>query len=146
MINLEGAVTSLPRPSVVKRKVYPRTYAMSFDCLMGLGRLLAIARSYEDLRTYVKVSHLNLPHNVGGSFAKLRHWGLIESKDNKWRITPKGKKFVSKGLKVYKNVVLMAGEHVGFDGNKIGYKEMLKKTQKYNRKIKKEVLLSSIRK
>lgn len=55
----------------------------------------------------------------GGSFTKLRHWGLIESKGRQtgyWRITKKGFEYLSGRRRIHK-VALVANQ----DGKVIGY-------------------------
>jgi hypothetical protein len=55
----------------------------------------------------------------GGSFTKLRHWGLIESKGRQtgyWRITEKGFRYLNGKKKIHKTA-LVANQ----DGKVIGY-------------------------
>lgn len=54
----------------------------------------------------------------GGTFAKLRHWGLVEPGDGKgiWRITEKGERFLNGKSRVWRTIVVtnIGQKFVGF--------------------------------
>ncbi len=60
---------------------------------------------------------------VGGDYAKLKHWGLLEHKEAAgpndsgiWRVTPKGESFLRGRITVPQHVVLFADKFYRFDG------------------------------
>ena len=84
---------------------------------------------------------LEVPLKVGGSWAKLRWWGLIEElpKDKKdtvkrtsgmWKITELGKNFAQNRISVSQYVKLYNGGFHGTDGKDITIKDAL--TDKFN--------------
>lgn len=84
---------------------------------------------------------LDMSIKVGGSWAKLRWWGLIEEQpkdkkdtvkrtSGKWRITEKGKDFVQNRISIQKYVKLYNMECHGFVGADITIKNSL--SDKFN--------------
>ncbi len=80
---------------------------------------------------------INISFKVGGAFAKLRYWELIEEqpKDNAdtnkrtsgmWRITNKGMMFVEGNLSISKYVKLYNQTFFGYEGDKVSIHEALK--------------------
>lgn len=72
---------------------------------------------------------LDIPNELGGGWAKVRWWGLIEEQTNDtdptkrtsglWRITELGNKFVEGSISVQKYVKLYNAKSYGFDGGSI---------------------------
>jgi len=64
---------------------------------------------------------------MGGDFAKLRHWGLIEPKpadspgksDGFYRITDRGRKFINGEIALPGNVIIWRGQMEGVEGKPI---------------------------
>lgn len=84
---------------------------------------------------------INVTMKVGGAWAKLRYWELIEEqpKDESdttkrtsgmWKITSKGIMFVEKSLKVPKYVKLYNQTFYGYEGDRVSIDESL--NEKFN--------------
>lgn len=95
------------------------------------------------LQSWFHVSKdIKVSYEVGGRFAKLRFWGLIEEKpkditDDKrtsgmWRISEKGKLFVEGGCTVKKYVKLYNMRFYGFDGDEQNIEQVIKNKFSYN--------------
>jgi hypothetical protein len=63
-------------------------------------------------------------HGASGDYAKLRFWGLVESKDKRgpddnasgyWRVTPRGDDFVNERISVPAHVLVYNNEKLGVD-------------------------------
>jgi hypothetical protein len=79
---------------------------------------------------------IKIPNKLGGGWAKLRHWGLIEEmpKDpddttkrtsGYWKITLKGISFVDMRTTVPEYVKLYNGRSHGYDGDLVGFNHCL---------------------
>jgi len=78
---------------------------------------------------------------VDGTYAKLRHWGLLEPKgddpegDTKasgyWRITQKGRDFVRGLITVPKNIFIFDNKLIRVSGEEVSIKEALGKKFSY---------------
>lgn len=116
-----------------------KMYWKKIDSLMAyyLIKLHRVASNNPE-RTYFHVEDdLGVKQKVGGSFAKLRWWGLIEEqpKDknvtNKrtsgmWMLTQRGENFVKNRISVKKYVKLYNGKCHGADGHEVTIKQCLK--------------------
>lgn len=101
------------RTSIIYQRTVDRTMATTLQ-LWAKER----GDSYIHVRSFLESKGLESQAR-GGSFTKLRHWGLIESKARQsgyWRITKKGFEYLSGRRKIYK-VALVANQ----DGRVIGY-------------------------
>ena len=93
---------------------------------------------------FVPVNSIARGHGVGGHWARLRRWGLIEEAINEdtkkrtsglWRITARGREFVDNKILVPKYVLIYNGTVFGFEGgmvsirgclgNKFNYEELM---------------------
>lgn len=96
------------------------------ECLI---RLCKLTMEYPNTEYFHVERDINVPLAVGGSFAKLRWFFLIEEKPKEdgekgrtsgfWKITDYGKKFVLSKLPVKKYVHLYRGKKEGYSGKKI---------------------------
>ncbi len=134
---------------------YVKMYRKSIDaasakCLITLYNL----DFYKPSREWWHISsEIKAPHSVGGNFAKLSYWGLIEQRPKKageksskrttgmWKITQQGKDFVSLNVTLPKYVKLYNGVSYGLEegedkkslsimdvlGNRFDYTELMKR-------------------
>jgi len=101
------------RTSIIYQRVVDRTMATTLQ-LWAKER----GDAYVHVRSFLESKGLESQAR-GGSFTKLRHWGLIESKGRQsgyWRITEKGFAYLAGRKKIHK-VALVANQ----DGRVIGY-------------------------
>jgi len=86
---------------------------------------------------------IGIENKVGGAWAKLRWWGLIEEQpkdkadknkrtSGSWRITDKGVKFVEGKLKVAKYVKLYNQSYYGYEGDGVSIIDALGKKFSYS--------------
>ena len=95
---------------------------------------------------WVHVNDLGLGQEVGGNWAKLRYWRLIEEKPNPddptknhagyWKLTEIGRKFVRREITLSKKLMIYMRRGIGFEGelvdivqclgNAFNYTEMMR--------------------
>lgn len=95
-------------------------------------------------RTYFHVEDdIKVPNKLGGGWAKLRHWGLIEQKPKVegegngrtsgfWKITEKGMMFVEGKIMVEEHVRLYNGKKYEVKGKLVSINDCLKNKFNYN--------------
>lgn len=116
-----------------------KMYWKKIDSMMAyyLIKLHRVASNNPE-RTYFHVEDdLGVPLKVGGSWAKLRWWGLIQEQpkdktvttkrtSGMWMLTQKGEDFVKDRISVKKYVKLYNGGIHGTDGDEVTIKQCLK--------------------
>ena len=129
------------------RKVQLKKLSISrsqIGCLMMLYRLHLNNNDWE--RYFHMSDDINVPVFVGGNWAKLRYWGLIEEKakqrgDGKdtlrsgfWRLTDKGKAFLKNLTVVPKYITLYNAEFRGFkdENDTISVKDVFDKKKDFS--------------
>ncbi len=99
-----------------------------------LIRLHRLTKYTQTGQRYFSTQQLELPYQLGGDWARLRHWGLIEQMPNHedrkrtsghWGITDKGKEFVNLQIKVPEKILIHNNHFMGFDGDEIDMQEAL---------------------
>lgn len=97
----------------------------------------------QPFKTYFHVNDdIRVSNKVGGSWAKLRYWGLIEEQQNSyknthrrttgmWKITEKGRMFVEEKIPIEKYVKLYNQKCYGFDGGDVWITDSLKQKFDY---------------
>jgi len=112
-------------------------YKKKIDSLMATYLIKLHKLSEERFNSYFHVEQdLDVPLRVGGSWAKLRWWGLIEEqpKDEAttssrtsgyWKITPRGASFVKGEITLPKYVKLYNGKCRGAEGEQININDCL---------------------
>jgi hypothetical protein len=109
----------------------------------GMARvLIAIYRADVPDGGWLHISIIG-NHSWTGDYAKLRYWGLLESKPNQdphikekkdsglWRITEKGKKFARGEIKVRKTMIIFRAEVLEEKGELVSIHECLSKKFDY---------------
>lgn len=85
-----------------------------------------MARALIEMRNRAGLDFIHVPtfYALGGDFAKLAYWGLVEEADEQredggragwWRLTTKGEAFLRRQLKVPKYALVYDAKHLGFD-------------------------------
>jgi hypothetical protein len=116
-----------------------KMYKKKIDSQMAyfLIRLHKITKENPTKRFFHVQDDINVTLKVGGSWAKLRYWELIEEqpKDSSatekrtsgmWRITMKGIDFVEGKINVLKYVKLYNQTFYGYDGDEVSIREAIK--------------------
>lgn len=107
-------------------------YAKVYKRKLNSAAAIGLIRLYKLGKGYHHVSKLGISGS-GGSFALLRHWGLIEAKENEddgkrcsglWRITKSGIDFVTDMTFAHEYVILYNNNIIDYDGE-IGIKRAL---------------------
>lgn len=109
---------------VCDRRVQIRKYTINLLQLMLLKRLYSLQELSNPLKYFHVENDIRVPLKVGGDWAKLRHWGLIEEcrvsmadgkpRSGYWRLTIKGKAFVNGITVVPKYITLYNAQFRGF--------------------------------
>lgn len=110
---------------VCDRHVQIRKYTINEAQCLLMMHLDRLHREEFNYKKYFHVEkHIGVPLKVGGDWAKLRHWGLVEEclkaeADNKprsgyWRLTEVGKLFVQNRISVPKYITLYNAEFRGY--------------------------------
>ncbi len=99
-----------------------------------LIKLHRLAKHTQTGQRYFSNEQIGQNYNLGGDWARLRHWGLIEQMPNHedrkrtsgyWGITEKGKEFVNLQIKVPEKILIHNNHFMGFDGDDIDMQEAL---------------------
>lgn len=98
-----------------------------------------------DTFKYFHVDEIPVPNRVGGSWAKLRYWGLIDEMPKRndetdshkkssgyWRITNTGIQFVERKISLPKYIKLYNKQFYGFDGDATDIQDALGNKFDYN--------------
>ncbi len=109
-------------------------------CSMRMFKSNAVVffRSVAYVEVGKKWAHITTVHprlaGNGGDLSKLRHWNLIEEKDERradggragwWRITDEGEQYLQNKLSVPKYVLIYNGRILGFDGPNVSIMDAL---------------------
>jgi hypothetical protein len=131
---IEGCICPCCGQDVVRydRQIY-KTIAKQ---LISLYRLNQGKPGFYHVRTIAANMPKGGPKVIGGDFAKLRYWGLIEQGDNDdpdkrssgtWRITAKGIDFVEKRITIPKFAYTYNKKCVGMGGPQVSILDCLRK-------------------
>lgn len=105
-----------------------------------LIKLAKLTKHTQVGQKYFSVKQIGLDYNLGGDWARLRHWGLIEEMPNyedakrtsgHWAITKKGKKFVNMKLSVPEKLLINNNTVHGFEGDNVNLQQALKNKFNY---------------
>lgn len=103
-------------------KLVEYKFAFNYGLALFLGRLF-------DVGEPVRTDSLNLTYSQRTNSQKLRYWGLAEQFVNQeterkrgwWRITDKGRQFVTGEIAIPKYAVTMRNVVVRLEGERIGF-------------------------
>jgi hypothetical protein len=117
-------------------KVYKRT----ITSIMARA-LIRMHRTFEDKEFHAPTELHKAGLIMGGDFAKLEHWGLVERElgnptggakfSGWWKLTDLGKQFVKKQHTIPRYAHIYNGECLGFSGEKIYIEDSLGKHFSY---------------
>lgn len=119
-------------------KLYKRR--LNANMCYYLIQLYRFTKHSEKGEKYFSVEKIGLNYQLGGDWARLRHWGLIEEMKNHdetkrtsgyWGITEKGKEFVNMQIKVPEKLLINNNQVHGFEGKEIDLKQALKNKFNY---------------
>jgi hypothetical protein len=124
-----------------EQNVQMYSYALNGETIFRLIKLFKHSKNFPSGRFFHVQQEIGITLNIGGGWAKLKWWGLIEQeekeKDNTisrtsgyWRITQKGEDFINGKIRIPKYVRLYNNNQFGFKGEEVTAQDCL--GQKFN--------------